>query len=232
MKNFFLNVTVVFGILTLAASCLKSGDTSNPVQGALLVANYSPDAPAINISLNTKPYISNLLYYSNTAYFLQTGGSYNVGITDASNNSIASHTITIEPNKYFSYFVIDSFAKLKYAFMEDKLAMPGTDSAYLRFLDFSPDAGIISLKDSASHKYFDSARSFNDQSSNAAKANFKQIKQGIFTLQLVKLVNTDTVVIATRKDTLAPGHNYTIIARGFLNGTGSKAIAIEKITNY
>ncbi len=238
MKNIFFSVAIAFGILILASSCLKSGDTSNPMQGALLISNLSPDAPAVNISLNSKPYIGNLNYPYGTytfgpPYSLLTAGSYSVDVTDASNANIFSHTITIDPNKYYSYFVIDSFAKVKYAFMEDKLITPGADSAYIRFLHFSPDAGTISLRDSATKKYFYISRNFNDQNSSPANAAFNEIKQDTLTLQLVHIVSVgDTAVIASKKDTLSAGHVYTILAEGFLNGTDDDTLVIKKIQNF
>ena len=233
MKKVFLNVAVAFGILSFASSCINSGDTSNPMQGALLVSNLSPDAPGVNISLNSKSYASNLVYGIYTPYYLQTAGSYNVNVTDASNTNLFSNTITIEPNKYYSYFVIDSFAHLKYAFMEDKLTTPGSDSVYIRFLHFSPGAGTISLRDSATNNFFYTSRNFNDQNSSPANAAFKEIEQRTLTLQLVNInANGDTIVLASKKDTLASGHIYTILAKGFLNGTDTKAFGIGKIQNY
>lgn len=232
MKSILFYVVIMFGILTLASSCIKSGDVSTPTsQGALTVANFSPDAPGINISLNSTSYITNLGYKFYTPYAPQTAGSYNVGVAGTSGANIFSNTINIDPNKYYSYFVIDSFAKLKYAFIEDNLIVPSMDSVYIRFLNFSPNAGLINFRDSASGNYFSRARMFNDQNTQSAYSAFTRIPMDSHTFQIVAS-NNDSTVLASQKYDLMGGHIYTILARGFLNGTDTQALEVWNLQNY
>jgi hypothetical protein len=227
MKRIFVNVAVAFGILTFA-SCLKDNNgTTNPTQGALMVANLSPDATGVNVTLNSQGYINNLVYGVYTPYYLQNAGTYNAGVT-ASSTTIAD-SITIEPNKYYSYFIIDTLASLKYAFVEDKLVAPSSDSVYVRFLNFSPNSGSVNFRDSATHNYFSKARTFNDQSTTSSYATFTKMPAKMLTFQIV---GSDSSVLASKKDTLSGGHIYTIVAKGKLNGTSTQALGIGKIQNY
>lgn len=228
MKRIFVNVAVAFGILTFA-SCLKDSDgTSNPTQGALLVANLTPDATSVNVTLNSKSFINNLVYGVYTPYYLQSAGTYDVGVASSSSTNI-SDSLKIEPNKYYSYFIIDTLASLKYAFVEDKLVQPSSDSVYVRFLNFSPNSDAINFRDSATHNYFSRARTFNDQKTTASYADFTKMRAAILTFQIV---GSDSSVLASKKDTLAGGHIYTIMAKGKANGTGAQALGIGKIQNY
>ncbi len=227
MKRIFVNVAVAFGILTFA-SCLKDNDgTSNPTQGALMVANLTPDATGVNVTLNSKGYVSNLGYGVYTPYYLQNAGTYDVGV--ASGSTTISDSIKLEPNKYYSYFIIDTLASLKYAFVEDKLVAPSSDSVYVRFLNFSPNSGVVNFRDSATHNYFSKSRTFNDQKTTASYADFTKMRAAILTFQIV---GSDSSVLASKKDTLAGGHIYTIMAKGKANGTGAQALGIGKIQNY
>ena len=227
MKRIFVNVAVAFGILTFA-SCLKDNDgTSNPTQGALMVANLTPDATGVNVTLNSKGYVSNLGYGVYTPYYLQNAGTYDVGV--ASGSTTISDSIKLEPNKYYSYFIIDTLASLKYAFVEDKLVAPSSDSVYVRFLNFSPNSGVVNFRDSATHNYFSKSSSFNDQKTTASYADFTKMRAAILTFQIV---GSDSSVLASKKDTLAGGHIYTIMAKGKANGTGAQALGIGKIQNY
>ena len=59
-------------------------------------------------------------------------------------------TVTIEANKYYSYFIIDSFNKVKAAFINDVFKVPSGDSVYVRFFNFCPNAtSPISLVNTA-----------------------------------------------------------------------------------
>ncbi|MFT4154647.1 DUF4397 domain-containing protein [Parafilimonas sp.] len=228
MKKTFVHAAVAFGILSFA-SCLKENDgTTNPTQSALMVANYSPDASSLYVTLNSKSYISGLSYGYLAGYSLVTAGTYDAGIASSS-SSILSDSITLEANKYYSYFIIDSLASLTYAFFEDNLVEPSSDSVYVRFLHFSPDAGTINFRDSATENYFSKSRTFNDQEATTAYTAFTRMAADTITFQLI---NADSAIIASQKDTLVGGHIYTILAKGFLNGTASDTLAVGTIQNY
>ena len=146
MKNFFLIVTVAAGMLIFGSSCLDNDNNTNPQQGAFLMTNISPDAPPLNVKLNSQGFGSGLSYGIYTLYYPQTAGSYTIAFSDSTNTTKLTNNISIEVNKYYSYFVIDSFSKVKSAFIEDNLIQPSGDSVYVRFLHFSPNAGTINFK--------------------------------------------------------------------------------------
>jgi len=225
MKS-FLSIVTIAGMI-IFSSCLSTDDSTNPQQGAFLLSNVSPDAPALSVSLNSQGFGSGLSYGIYTPYFAQTAGSYTITFANGTTTAL-SNSINIEVGKYYSYFVIDSFSKVKSAFIEDKIILPGADSVYIRFFHFSPNAGPLNFRDSVNATNLFSGRNFNDQV-NPSFTSFSRIKAGIYTFQLTQPNNT---VVATRQDTLAGGHVYTIFAKGFYGGTAEKVPGIGQIQNY
>jgi hypothetical protein len=49
-------------------------------------------------------------------------------------------TQTVEANKHYSVFAVDSFAKLKALFLDDKITKPDTARAHIRFLNLMPNS--------------------------------------------------------------------------------------------
>lgn len=228
MKRLFLVMTTIVTMVGFS-SCLDNGDNTNPQQGAFLLSNVSPDAPALNVSLNNQSFGSGLGYGIYTPYFAQTAGSYTISFSNGTATAL-SNSINIEVGKYYSYFVIDSFSKVKSAFVEDNIILPGADSVYVRFFHFSPNAGTINFRDSATKQNYFSTRNFNDQAGVSAFTSFTRAPKGIYTFQLVH-PGSDSA-LASRKDTLVGGHVYTIFAKGFSGGTGGKELGIGQIQNY
>lgn len=114
--------------------------------------------------------------------------------------------------------------------MEDNIIRPSADSVYIRFFNFSPNAGMVNLRDSVSGTDWYASRYFNDQAGLNNYTTFNRIPHGVYSLQLTR--SGDDSVLVSRKDTLAGGHVYTIFAKGFSGGTGNAILGIGQIQNY
>ncbi len=227
MKKIPVILSVGVCMMIFTASCNSKNDNTSPQQGIFLVTNISPDAPSLNIYVNSTPLGSGLSYGTYTPYYGATAGGYTFSFTDASNNTVLSNTVTLAANKHYSYFLVDSFKAIKSSFVEDNFVTPGADSVYIRFFNLSPDAGTLKLVDAASNLSL-YTRNFNDQSSIPGYANFDRVPAGIYTLQLRNIYDS---VIATKIDTLSESRVYTIFAKGFYKGSGPQAIGIGQINN-
>jgi len=235
MKRLPLVILVAMCTLIFAASCnINNNDTSNPQASYFLVANISPDAPPLSLYSNSSPTqiqkLSSGLY---TLYFQAIPGSYNFAFYDSASatSPVLSNTVSINANSYYSYFVIDSFSKVKATFVQDDLKATTPDSAFVRFLNFSPNAGVVNLYEEADDSTYYSNRTFNDQSGNAGNAAFTRLKLRADSTYKFKLKQPDGTVLASKTDTLLGGHTYTIFAKGNVGGTGSQAIGIGQIVN-
>jgi len=128
--------------------------------------------------------------------------------------------------------VVDSFSKVKSSFVTDAYAIPGGDSVSVRFFNFSPNAGAVSLIDSASNTTLFNNRSFNDQDGNSLYSTFNEVETGTSAVYHLQLKQSDGTVIASRTDTLSGGHVYTFFAKGNVGGTGTQAVGIGRIQSF
>jgi hypothetical protein len=219
-------------MLIAVTSCsVGSSGTTNPQQGFFLVANVSPDSDPLNIFINNSPFLQSLGYGSYTQYYGAGAGSYSFTFYGTSTTPVLSNTVTIDAAKTYSYFVVDSFSKIKTSFVQDQFPVPSADSVFIRFFNFSPNSTIFTLTDSASQTDLYPYRAFNDQNGNSNYISFNGMPAGIYTFQLKNPNITDSVVLS-KIDTLVGGHVYTLLAKGFYGGTGQQALDLGKIQNY
>ena len=233
MKKLFLSGFAAFVTMCCITSCnIKNGDTTDPQQGYFLVANISPDVPPLSILINGSSFSSNFAYGNYTPYYSTTAGSYTFAFyTSLSGTTpVLSSTVNLAASSSYSYFVIDSFSKIKSSFVQDNIVIPGGDSVYIRFFNFSPNAGTVALTDSASKTDLYTSRTFNDQNITPVYSNFKRMLSGTYTLQL-KLA--DSTIATSKTYALTAGHGYTFFAKGLLNSSSdTTAIGIGFINNY
>jgi hypothetical protein len=229
MIRSYLLANIVLIVLICASSCNVNHDNSNPQQGSFLVANVSPDATPVNIYISSSPFQQQMAYGNYTPYYSLTAGSYTISVTDASNLAVLNSTVTFDATKLYSYILVDSFKTLKAAFVQDNFKVPGSDSIYIRFFNFSPNSQPLTLYDSTHSTALYSARVFNDQAFQSDFANFKGMPAGNYTFQLKQ---PDGKVLASGPHQLDGGHVFTIFAKGFVGGSGAQAVGIGQIQNY
>jgi hypothetical protein len=232
MKKIVSGVSA-FLLLALVLSC-NDNNTSNPSLGYFLVANVSPDAPSLSLTVNSNVIDTGLSFGTFTPYYSANAGTYNFAFYPSGSSTAAvTNNVNIEANKVYSYFLVDSFSEVKSSIVPDVFAKPPGDSVYVRFFNFSPNLPQpISLVDSATGNALASpfiSRTFNDQAVSSTYANFTEILAGNFTLQL-KLA--DGTILWSHAGNLEGGKVYTLFAQGTYNGTGAQAFGLGQILNY
>jgi len=233
MKRFFLFASVALLMIIFQTSCSMgdNGGTTNPQQGSFLMANVSPDAPSLNISVNNSLLTQGFSFGSYTPYYSAVAGVYALSFTKTDNTSVLSNSINVEANKAYSYILIDSFNTIKSTFFEDRLVVPTGDSVHIRFFNFSPDSQPFNLRDSVAGKVLYKQRTFSDQDYITSYINFIKIPAGDYTFQLQNQ-DKDSTVAASKLYSLMPGHIYTLFAKGFVEGSGAQAIGLGQIQNF
>jgi len=187
MKKLPLMIMVAASVIVFLGSCsLNNNGNTTPQQGSFLIANVSPDAQPLTITINSTDFADNFGYGSYTPYYFANAGAYTFSVYDVASGTspILSNSVNIEASKTYSYFLVDSFSRLKQSFVQDNFTAPSADSVYIRFFNFSPNAGAVYLKDSATGSDWFSQRAFNDQSNNSSYANFTRMLKGTYTLRL------------------------------------------------
>lgn len=233
MKKFPLIVLAVLSSLILLNSCtLDNNNTTQPQSGAFLIAQTSPTAPHLSIYINNSVFDTGLVFGNYTPYVAGVNpGTYNLGVF-APNTTTPSLTssITIDVNKFYSYFIIDSFNKVKAAFINDVFKAPSGDSAYIRFFNFCPNSDALSLALSGGAN-LSADRIFNDQQTNPQYIAFNnEVKAGTYSFDLK---NASDSVLKTQSINLVGGKVYTLFAKGIIGSTDStKALSIGQLENY
>ena len=137
--------------------------------------------------------------------------------------------MTLEADRNYSVFAIDSVSKIKAALVSDNLSVPAAGKAHVRFFHFSANAPAVDIAVTGGPVLFPN-RLFNDQSTNAAYVNFTPVDAGTYNLE-VRAAGTNTVVLALPNITLTAGKIYTVFAKGFLGGAGAQALGAQIIVN-
>lgn len=235
MKRIFAGLITVFTSLLILSSCTISSNLTQPQVGAVLAAQLSPDAPKLNLYVNSNNAFDTGMAYTNyTGYATVNPGTYSFStIPSGTNTSNYNTAVTIEANKYYSFFLIDSFNNLKSAFVNDVFQRPSGDSVYIRFFNFALDLpSPISLFNSAGEVGLSTGRVFNDQALNPQYIAFTEVPAGTYALELHSA--NDSTIAATSL-TLSGGYVYTLVAKGIYNYKGTdttKALSIGLLENY
>ena len=125
MKKLPVIVFGVMAILIATTSCnVGNSSNTNPQQGYFLLANLSPNSDPLSVYVNGSPLFQSLSYGSYTQYYGAAAGSYAFSFYGATQTPVINNTVTIDATKTYSYFVVDSFSKVKSSFVQDQFPTP------------------------------------------------------------------------------------------------------------
>lgn len=212
------------------AGCGKDDDTTPAAQAKVMVVHASPNAPNVDVRINDNIALTNVAFLANSAYTSVNSGATNIKVSPtATTTYVINANVSLEANKNYSVFAVDSVSKIKAAVTVDDLTAPAAGKAHVRFLHLCANAPAVDIAVTGGAVLFPN-RTFNDQSTNAALANFTPLNAGTYNLE-VRVAGTSVVALALPNITLTAGKIYTVYAKGFLGGTGAQAIGAQIITN-
>jgi Domain of unknown function (DUF4397) len=216
-------------LLFMCYGCGLTGGETTPPSSGIYIIHASPDAPAIDVALNSTTIASGYTYEKDSGYFLSYPGTYPFKLSQTnSGTALLDQLINFPAGKYHSIFLIDSFRTLKVLFIEDKLTSDSFAYAKIRLFDFCPNSPIAKAIFASTNQdtLTFSSRYFNDQSVSPNYTNYSAVPAGTYNLSLYQ---TDTAVII--KDlgsiTFSNGKHYTVYMRGLYDNT---AIPLEAAT--
>lgn len=216
------------------SSCSKDNEPGAPAPqtAKVMVVHASPNAPAVDVRINngTTPAITNLAFPNNTGYADVPAGNVNIKVsqTGTTTPNVIDATVQLNANTNYSVIALDSLSKIKASVVVDNLAAPAAGKAHVRFFHLSPNAPTVSITTVGGTTTLFANRSFNDQNTNAAFANFTPVDAGTVNLEVRA---NNAVVLTLPPLALQAGKIYTVFARGFLNGTGNQALNAQVITH-
>lgn len=213
-----------------AVSCENDDDDDDIQQAQVMVVHASPNAPNVDVRINNAVALSNVAYPTNSPYTAVNAGNTNFKISPTGTTTyVIDANVPLEANMNYSVFAIDSVSKIKAAVVMDNLTAPASGKSHVRFFHLSPNAPAVDIAVTDGPVVF-SNRTFNDQATNTALANFTPLDAGTYNLE-VRLAGTNTVVLPLPNVTVAAGKIYTVFAKGFVGGTGTQALGAQVIVN-
>src|SRR5215471_8681172 len=181
-KTLFGFLLLILTVFVISSCKLNDNNTSSPI-ASFGIVNVSPNAGNLDVYLNTTPIVYNLPYGTDTGYFSISPGAYTFMVdTTGSTAPRLNTSVSFTPGFTYSIFIIDSSSNLQVAQVEDNFTAPATDSADVRFFNFSPNSPAIDVAVSGNVLF--SSRAYNDVSSNIGLAQFMTIAPGTYTVEL------------------------------------------------
>jgi Domain of unknown function (DUF4397) len=230
-NSYLKSLTVIAGLSTaLFTGCIKKDPESTIAQ--VLLVPLSPNAPAVDFSINGTLYATTVGYSSTTGTIRYTLPYYTIvpkaGSTIAYNytgksNAVAAVSADISDEQVYSTFLIDSLSKAKAVVVSDDLSEPTPGKVKVRFFHFSPNTVTLDVLIQGNTNKLFAGRSFNDQAANNTLEKFIEIDPGTYTF-LFNNATTGATVYTTSSQSFLPDRIYTLAVRGFTGGAGTQAI--------
>lgn len=205
------------------SACTK---TEDPIlMGKVNVTHASPNAPGVDLLIDdTKKNSAALGFPSSTGYLDVAAGSRNFKVNvSGTTTTVINATTTIEADKSYSIFAVDSVSKISALVIPDILTTPASGKAHVRFIHLSPNAPAVDVALVGGAVVFPN-KAFKHYT------DFTPLDAGTYNLE-VRVAGTSTVALTLPPISLAAGKIYTVFAKGFLGGTGSQALGAEIFPN-
>jgi len=148
IKRWPVVLGVVCSVAIALSSCVKNHNVTptKPIAGLALV-DACPDAPALDFYLSGQQVNLNPITLGNYFnYFNAYAGNvpavfYQAGTTTL----VAKDTISLAANHSYTLFLANTEAHADFILTKDSVTAPASGTISVRFVDASPDAGVVDL---------------------------------------------------------------------------------------
>lgn len=227
----FLNITK---LLSLAISCILFFNACTKDVGIqetgvkLRFVHASPDAAAIQISLNGQAAFTPALVYRDTSSYIDfNGGTYNLSSVTGT-RTVVNTVIDLVPKSQYTLIMVDSSRKTTLAVYKDKIDVAVAPLRIkIRFLNLLPNAPTLGLVGiSATDTVALSPGKNFSPASAATDEIFETLPSNIYELLVI---STNSIITRIPARAFVSGKFYTVFVSGFINGTNVAAPAISVI---
>ncbi|MEO6894057.1 MAG: DUF4397 domain-containing protein [Ginsengibacter sp.] len=227
LQNKFLYLAL-FSVVAFSA-CKKDDVPSTPTAGLMAFNLIADSTPPVVFVLNNNSITNQALAYSSfTGTYLpiytgpRTLEVYKQSNTDS---ALATESFTVEPNKYYSAFVMGANGTYKNMIVDDALgSLPdSTGKAFVRYVNAIPDSSNQNLTVSASGMDDVTGVTHYGQVSS-----FTGVTPGDFSLN----ITNDSTISANKTITFEKDKVYTVLLSGMPHATDTaKAVKISYVVN-
>lgn len=190
----------------------KNAQGSRIAKPMARIFHASPDAPSVDIYLNSRRIIRNLTYKQETDYLpLGDPGRYTISIYPAGQTEkpLLTKSFTFEGNQKYTVAAVNNLNELELLFIYDDSKVPDGETK-MRFIHLSPDAPAVDIAARGGDVIF-------------SDVTFKEITKYLglspmFVQLDVRIAGTDDVVLSIPPLSLRPNRAYTVYAVGYAQG--------------
>lgn len=204
-------LSIVGGIfLLIVTGCKLDENDPEPLPPVAYVSLYqaSPNSPDLNIILDDKVISNGFEYADQTGYLRFLTGNRTLAFgPSGADNVVIDTTMTFEENKAYSVFVVDEYEDVDVLVLSDNTDTPAEGKAKVRFLNLSPDAPEVSLKEADSTSALFEGQAFKEAS------EFVEVDAGKYSFEVNDA--SGDVKLSVPNATLLNGFSYTVLVRGY-----------------
>ncbi|HEY3404395.1 MAG TPA: DUF4397 domain-containing protein [Ohtaekwangia sp.] len=148
----FRSVTaaLVVCVALVMTSCDLDGDDVQPIPAAYVTLyNASPNSPELGIvvdgrQINSYPFD----YADNTGYLRFYTGNRNIKFSPfGASNAVIDTTVTLKDQHGYSIFVVGQYEQADVVILNDSSSAAAAGKAKIRFVNLSPDAAPVALRE-------------------------------------------------------------------------------------
>lgn len=224
MKRFpFFKMLAFVAATVLFISCEKDDDPTQMGTSKLAIVHAAAGTASFDVLLNNNnvgttgiPFGSNSGTVGNP-YVNGTTGLNNVSLSVAGNRKFQANFLA-DANLNYTVFVHDTLGNgngTTGLLLSDALVVTGSDSAFIRIIHLSHDAGAIDIEliqPGFTTLMADSVTYVGSNSNTAALSTFQRVRAGNYTFNVT--TNGTTILILTLNLTIAGGKTYTLYIKG------------------
>ncbi|MBE4907326.1 DUF4397 domain-containing protein [Bacillus luteolus] len=205
---------ILVSIFTLVFSLFGGAVMAdNHEQAKVRIIHASPDAPAVDITVNGDTVVENAGFKAVTDYLMVPAGDHEVSIfaagTVADGNPVLTATLTVEAGKAYTALAVNKLESLEVAVLNDDMTTT-TDKTKVRVGHFSPDAPNVDVAVTGGDVLFSDAPF-------KAVTEYAEIDPATLDLE-VRVAGTEDVVLSLPGTELKANTIYTVLAVGLAAG--------------
>lgn len=207
MKRLIFVAGILALVLAMATTALAQSGKAR-----VRVVHASPDAPAVDILVNSAKAFSNVPFKGITQYASLDAGSYNVQVvpTGAAEPVVIQATLDLKGGTDYTVIALGTLANIEPLVLTDNNSAPAAGKAHVRFVHASPDAPAVDIAVKGGPVLF-SGVPFK------GVGDYLPVDAGTYDLE-VRVAGTSNVALSVPGVKLNAGTVYTIFAVGLAGG--------------
>lgn len=202
-------VVVALALFVALASCAATAQVR--------VAHASPNAPGVDVYVNGKRVVSDLLFTNVTSYLSLAPAYTNIQVKVAGTQTVVINaTVPFSASNFYTVAATGYVTNLAPVVFVDDNRAPASGYAAVRFIHLSPNAPAVNVAVAGGPTLF------SDVSFRSA-TTYLQVASGTYNL-VVDVAQSGATALKLPGITFAAGKAYTAFAEGLVGGSGAESL--------